>query len=859
MEWQRVPGVRPCIAFLILASAGLPRAWAADAVNVEFDPSFLAGMGGRKVDLSRFAEGNVLSPGIYRTDVVLNERPIGSFDVALKLDASGRSNLVCIDDGLIQRFNLDPAKAPEAVRHLIAGTPDAVKPTDPSACRTIGEIAQVATARFDATEQRLEISIPQIFLSHGARGYVPPERWDSGITAGLLSYHYSAFRSRSADSSISQQFLNLRAGANLGDYRLRHDASVSFGGGVRQYQSIATNVQRDVTDLLSTLTLGDGNTDGQLFGAFGFRGVQLASDDRMLPDSQRGYSPVVRGEALSNARVSIRQNGVVLYETVVPPGPFAIDDLHSAGFGGDLQVTITEADGSQRTTIIPFSPMPQLLRESTQRYAVTAGTLRNVGGADDPFMLQGTYQRGLSNWLTAEGGLQATPRYAALLIGGAFVTPVGSFALDATHSRFDSPNLGLKQGTSLRASYSKFVAATQTSFLFAAYRNSTVNYYSLHDTTLAPAAPGLGLTIAQSRSREYASLTLQQALGASTSVAFSSVAQSYWNRSLHDCTYRLTLSQRAGAASVGFTIARDLPSAGNRTSTTAMLALSLPLDQPSGWSSTSQVAYDKTTGMAVRADVSGAFGDSKQIGVTAGEARYASSYATSIGGGYRGGTIALGGNLSRSSASTQASISADGGLVVHAGGITFANSLGDAVGLVYAPTAAGASVMSSPGATVNDAGYALIPYLNPYTRNDVELDMQNTSMDSQLDSTVEQAVPRSGAVVRIAFKGHKGRNVLIQARAEDGSALPFSGTVVDDAGGPVGLVGQGSRIEANVAADSGRLTVRWGDGPAEQCTLDYHLPPPDVNHATPFTRTEGVCKHGANAVYSQSQSNRNAE
>ena len=46
------------------------------------------------------------------------------------------------------------------------------------------------------------------------------------------------------------------------------------------------------------------------------RGALLASDDEMLPDSQRGFAPVVRGIAKSNAEVSIEQNGYVIYRTL---------------------------------------------------------------------------------------------------------------------------------------------------------------------------------------------------------------------------------------------------------------------------------------------------------------------------------------------------------------------------------------------------------------------------------------------------------------------------------------------------------------------------------------------------------------
>ena len=72
----------------------------------------------------------------------------------------------------------------------------------------------------------------------------------------------------------------------------------------------------------SLLTLGESSSPSDVFDSVSFRGAQLASDDDMLPESLRGYAPVVRGIARSNAQVVIRQNGYVIYQSYVAPGAF---------------------------------------------------------------------------------------------------------------------------------------------------------------------------------------------------------------------------------------------------------------------------------------------------------------------------------------------------------------------------------------------------------------------------------------------------------------------------------------------------------------------------------------------------------
>ena len=65
--------------------------------------------------------------------------------------------------------------------------------------------------------------------------------------------------------------------------------------------------------------------------------------------------------AQSNARVTVRQGSALIYETQVAPGAFAIDDLYATSFAGDLDVTITEADGSVQSFTLPFSSVVQML------------------------------------------------------------------------------------------------------------------------------------------------------------------------------------------------------------------------------------------------------------------------------------------------------------------------------------------------------------------------------------------------------------------------------------------------------------------------------------------------------------------
>jgi outer membrane usher protein len=216
-----------------------------------------------------------------------------------------------------------------------------------------------------------------------------------------------------------------------------------------QFDNIATYVQHDVAKLKSQVTLGDANTTGDVFDSVSFRGAQIATDDRMLPESLRGYAPVVRGTAGSNARVTIRQNGQVIYETSVSPGRFEITDLYATGYGGDLDVMVTEADGRAKSFSVPYASVAQSLRPGTTGFSATAGQLRDDSLETKPMFAQFTLQRGLTNLVTAYGGGVVAQGYVAADLGAALNTKYGAFSADVTGAQTQVLGESAMRGTSL--------------------------------------------------------------------------------------------------------------------------------------------------------------------------------------------------------------------------------------------------------------------------------------------------------------------------------------------------------------------------------------------------------------------------
>lgn len=811
------------------------------ASHVEFNDAFLRGGSANAIDLKRFSQGNPLFPGSYRADVSFNGDWLGKLEVNLIKSPDSSAVEVCLDRPLLRRLGLDAAKLSPKVQDFLA-KPDVAGPL---ACLFARDIDPSASAEFDAAELKLTLSVPQVLVTRRARGYVSPESWDSGVRALALDYQLSGYRSQvrsreGVGSHSSSAFAGTTLRASFGNgWQFTHIGNLRSASGVgSSYTSTGAYFSHDVPAWLSSVRIGNANTGGQLFDSVAFRGVRLSTDERMLPDSLRGYAPVIRGQARGNAVVTVKQNGVVLREVVVPAGAFEIDDLFPPGFGGDLVVTVTEADGGQTTTIVPFSAGPEVLREGQWRHDLSMGQLTGNRLGARPSFLLGTLQYGFSNSLTGAVGVVGMTRYAAVLAGGAVNTGFGSLGMTATMSRFDSSNAGTLTGSSLNATYAVVIPRVRTNFSFAAYRYSTQNYLSISD-----AASSLNGQVYPSpyKVKHRSVVTLNQTLTERSQLFLNGTYQTYWTGTRHDLNFNVGYS--VWYRSFQFTVGAGRASYNGSAASTSIytVGLVIPLGTVGSTGTLSaNYQHDKVYGNSAQMTAGGAFGDQQQFGysVSAVDSDQ-SAAAVSASMTWRSSVGSLSASVGKSSQGGQQSLSLVGGLVVHEGGLSLAPSIGETYAVVEAPGATGASVMSGLNVVVGRSGYAIVPYLSPYQLNNIDLNLRDVSLDVELDSTSAQVAPRAGAAVMVRFKGRKGMPALIDLTGELGP-IPLGASIADLQGAVVGVVGQGGVGEIRVKEERGVLRASWGDGPGKACDFEFVIPPKEAGQV--FSRTSAVCR-----------------
>ncbi|WP_161488989.1 fimbria/pilus outer membrane usher protein [Vibrio sp. V38_P2S17PM301] len=789
----------------------------AKADEAEFDPVFLQMVNPELLDLSRFRHGAAMMPGIWRSDIWLNDTQVTRDSVIVRDQPDGGSAL-CLKPSLIRSLPLTD----EILQRDMPLMPGAD-------CTDIRAWLPEADVEYDSSAQRLTLTVPQILVSHTARGTTDPSLWDSGIPALLLGYNGGAWHSESGGISNNSAWLSLNAGLNLGPWYLRHNGNFNWQeqGNQQHYTTLNTWLQRDLPALRGRILAGQANTRGELFDTVPFSGVSLFSDERMLPESRRGYAPEIRGIARTNARVIVRQGEQIIYETTVTPGSFLIDDLYPTGYGGSLQVTVQEADGSEQRFEVPYAAVTQLLRPGSFRYGLTAGTLRDSGLKDKPFFTELTWQQGLTNSLTGYGGAQLAPDYYSFQLGVGVGTPIGAVAADVTHTELNTGSDAARQGQSWRLSYSKYLPETQSNFSLATYRFSTRDYLGLTEAmVLRDSSTGYDES---SRPRNRATLTFSQGLGdALGQLYLSGSVQNYWGRQGHDQQYQAGWNVNIGQVSWAMSVTRSRNN-NDRFENNWLLSASVPLGS-SGYRSSNT----PTLRAQLNRDANGRIGESLNLSGTLGELQQAgygvdvshhpdNGNAMTLSGSYRSQWTSATASWGKSKNYSSASVGLSGTVIAHSDGVTFSPYSGDTFALVKAEGAEGASVSGYPGIQVDARGYAIVPNLQPYQMNDISIDPKGARDGVELDSTRSRTAPRSGAVVKLDYGVKVGLPLLATLRQADGQPVPFGAEVRDEQGSTVGYIGQAGQLYARVQTPTGQLKAEWGSGSAGQCVFHYHL------------------------------------
>lgn len=772
------------------------------------------------VDTELFSKQGGQLPGSYLVDIYVNSHKVDTRQV----------NFVETEE------MLQPELTPKQLAGMgvkINAFPELQRLSADKPVSNISDYIPGVVSQFDFSAQRLDINIPQAALTSEARGYVDPALWDQGLPALMLNYNFSGSSQWQASQAEREDYsyLNLRSGANIGEWRARNYSVWNSAEGKSEWQNISSYLQRDIQSLKAQFTLGDSTTPGEIFDSLQYRGLQLASDDNMYPDSLKGFAPVVRGIARSNARVTIRQNGYIIYQTYVPAGPFEITDLYPTAASGELEVVISEADGSERKQIQPFSAVPVMLREGRLRYSATAGKyMTTTPGAVTPSFGQGTLIYGLPHDVTLYGGGLFASNYSSVAAGvGEGFGDFGSISTDITQARTQFQHSRGSSGQSLRFQYGKNIEATATTVTLAGYRYSTSGFYDFHEANETVASrkafPGRS-----NNKRSRMQLNINQSLGDYGSLYFSAYQQSFWGNNSYERNISSGYNVNYHSISYGINYTLNQLPGTRQQDRQFAFTVQMPLGK---WLSNSWANYGLTSSRNgnTRQEVglSGTLLENENLNYSLQQ-----SYENRDGGGnstlgadYRSrwGQVRSGYNYTNDY--RQFNYGLAGAVVAHPYGVTLSQPLGESMVLVRAPGASDVNILNHTGVSTDARGFAIVPYASSYRLNRIALDTETLPEQIDITDTVLNKAPTKGALVLADFKTQKGSRILATL-THRGKRVPFGATAMlvkaQEGQESSGIVGQNGQLYMSGVPESGQIDITWGRATDRQCRVTFTLP-----------------------------------
>ncbi|HGU6361040.1 TPA: fimbria/pilus outer membrane usher protein, partial [Citrobacter farmeri] len=648
-----------------------------------------------------------------------------------------------------------------------------------------------------------------------------------------------------SDSDTSRSaYVNLNTVGSLGAWRL-YSVDSFYKSDQRGWESNhdRSYLSRDIASLRSQLQVGEiyTRTSGYMAGTVPLSGVSLTTSEKMSLDNQFRFAPVIRGVARTNARLTVRQRGNVIYSTTLTPGPFAIDDLYSAQVGADLEATVEESDGQRQVFRVPYTSLPDMIRPGAMRYSVAAGKYRSQGrDVKEPVVFSGGLERGFE-YFTLGGALLASDRYQTLSAGVSWnAGNIGAFSAEIAHARYSNPENSdnTRDGSAVRVQYARHFEASDTSLQILGYQYRSEDFlefqeYLMRDSGYVSPDDDDAYAYSTRRKRNRLEMTINQNVTDIGSLYMTVSQDRYYGTSNKSTSVTGGVGTTIGSSTVSLSLTDTRDE--DRSDRQLSLSVSIPLSSGSD----SRRSYGSLNYGLVR-DQNKQFSQSLGYSGSAldNTLTYSANVLRDVQGkysqsgtlGYNGSMANISGGLSHSNNYNQISAGMSGGVTLYGGGVVLSPVLGDTVAIVDTTGASGIGLSGSGDVRTDMFGHAMVTWLTPYRYNEINLDASGVD-NVELKETGRKVVPSEGAAVLLKFASRVGRRAMAELHGPRN--IPLGAMVYTEGDGA-------SREEAGIVGNKGltylsgldarneeHLLVVWGDGPDAQCRFTLPAATPE--------------------------------
>ena len=686
-------------------------------------------------------------------------------------------------------------------------------------------------------QEEVRLAVPSDALRPMAQDFTG---YSSGGLAGLVNYDFLSTSTQSDGDNTQYRSLNTEIGMNIGDWSVRSRQSMVDFNGERNTENLYAFAEHSLVGLQSVFQVGQINIASPIFPGAAITGMQVLPDAALRPKSTSGVS--VSGIAqTSQARVELTQNGIVIYSTVVPSGPFTLRDIPLLQGNTDVVLTVFENDGNQHSDRIAAASL-RIVDLVADGFSIAAGQVREVGdsGSDTPPVI--TLSDG---WLVGDHsvlatGLMLTPDYRAVgwNLGTEFTgaTSVGLNSIVSQANELGESGMqnSVTLNTRLSNAISLSASATRRSEGYldlsdTTQNNSNGSFDSFDSSQFGDDDSEVNLGAARTDYSLGLGVSAQQWGAGNLTYTQSSQSGTDTSRSLS-----ASWGTRVGIAWINATLRHGL----NEEDSNGMyLSISLPLGRSrsvrafsSESNGRSQVGatYNETVSDALSYSVSATQADDDDSPGVGGTVSALPRYAQ----------LNLGYNEDSKSSNSNVGIS--GGLVVHSEGITASPyAVQDTFGVAKVGDIAGIKLSTPSGPVWTDAGgRAIVARLPAFGNGAVEVNTNTLPRNIDLNNGYQAMDTGRGSVNFFDFGVVKVRRALLTVVDANGTLLPKGASVVDAQDRFVTSVVDGGKIFLGDATQKG-LIVSLANG--TRCALVFELPE-TVNAEQHFERLSAQCR-----------------
>lgn len=743
--------VRRCVTVLLFTGLGCVMA----NESVEFDTRVLRDRGIDPAlaqyfrDAPRFTEGSRL--------------------VALQVNgqSKGRARLT---------FNVDGDLCLESQWLRAAGVrpPVALIQAQPDRCVTPAQGFPGASVQLHPGREQVDLLVPTDSLALPDR---PLQVFAAGGVAGVVNYDLLVAGNELDGQRSTYRSLGSEIGLNAGNWVLRSRQSYTATSDGSRFEHLYAYGARTLEDYEASVQAGQLNLASPLFAGESFTGMQIVPEAAFsqLRARQSGARGQVEGVAYSPSRIEVRQNGVMIYTTLVPGGPFTLRALPLLSNQLDLDVSVHEQDGQTRRFRVPAASLHEGAFDGSGGFSFALGTVRRLGTDDRSTPSFAT----LSNDWDWNRSSRVT---TGLLVGNDYLS--AGWGLQKQWA--GDLNLGLRQvfsdersagqmGSQVQMALAAPLSTSLSTRLIAVHQSQ--GFRTLSDTSWNPAREQ---PVSRSRNHFMASMDGSTEHWGAFGVTWSRyLSKGEPAQTRMGLSWSQTLPQRV---SLSLSLERDVAgTARDGGGTSAYLTLGLPLGGQARLRS--YLRNDERTGTRKGLAISDVL--SETLAYSA-RAEYpdatAANYAARINAIPYYTSLDLG--VGQRADAIDYDLGLRGGAVFHRDGVTLSPyPLRDTIGVLKAGDKAGVKLNTPQGPVWTDGhGRAVAATLPAYATARLEVDPLSLPRNVEVLDGLQEITAARGAVQHLDFSMVTVRRLLLTAMTVDRQWLP-KGLTVEDAEG----------------------------------------------------------------------------